>query len=52
MSRHQHANPPMALKKVYPPRKGNANRRIIGKGEDAKREYFLHATKGYRSFRR
>lgn len=52
MPRHQHQRPPMPLKAAAVTKKGSAYRRIIGKGEDKKREYVLHATKGYRSFRK
>jgi hypothetical protein len=30
-------------------KKGTPHAKIIAKGKDDKREYFLHATKGYRS---
>lgn len=52
MARHQHKRPPMRLKAVAVTKQGSAYRRIIGKAEDERREYSLHATKGYRSFRR
>ena len=31
-------------------KKGTPHCKIIAKGKDSKREYFLHATKGYRSY--
>ncbi len=33
------------------PRRGTENRRIVAKGEAIGREFYLHATKGYRSYR-
>jgi hypothetical protein len=51
MMRHQHKRPHGALVRSKPASKGKAYRRIIGKLVTPGREYFLHATKGYRSFR-
>lgn len=54
MKRHQHDRPTKPLTKRAGLSKGKAYRRIIGKlvvdGIHG-REYFLHATKGYRSYR-
>lgn len=52
MSRHQHKRPPIALVPAKVTSKGSNYRRIIGKAEDAKREYSLHATKGFRAYRK
>lgn len=52
MKRHQHQRPPKPLAATGVTKKGSAYRRIIGKIEDKKREYSLHATKGYRSYRK
>jgi len=49
--RHQHKRPAMRLQFVKPPRKTVAYRSIVARGEDNGREYYLHATKGFRSFR-
>ena len=49
MKRHQHIRTEYSLTKLSSPRKGTPNRRVIAKYEDSTREYFLHATKGYRS---
>lgn len=50
--RKQHHRPPCALEKRAVRSRGIANRRIIGEAISGDREYRLHATKGYRSFRR
>lgn len=52
MTRHQHKRPPMPLAKVKTTSKETLYRRIVAKAENEKREYSLHATKGYRSFRK
>lgn len=48
-------NVPPSLTKLRDPRnsakKGTQNRRIVAVGEKDGREYYLHATKGYRSYR-
>lgn len=50
--RHKHKKPLINLKTVPVTAKGTFNRRICAEGFDDKREYSLHATKGYRSYRK
>lgn len=49
MARHKHKRTDKTLNSVPTSRKGTINRKIIAAGQDDKREYTLHATKGYRS---
>lgn len=52
MKRHRHRRTPKLLATVAVAKKGSAYRRIIGNAEDDKYEYSLHATKGFRAYRK
>lgn len=50
--RKHHRKPPGQLLKLNPPTKpGAIMRHVVAGGEEGGREYYLHATKGFRSRR-
>ena len=49
--RHIHRRCPVALDRKVPLRKRSIDRSIIAVTEHKGRQYVLHATKGYRSYR-
>lgn len=52
MRRHKHKRTKALLPRVAnPTKKGSFDRHIIMGGNDTKRDYLLHATKGYRSYK-
>lgn len=50
MKRHKHKRTPFPLVQEATSSKGEANRKIIRSRKEKGRDYFLHATKGYRSY--
>ena len=49
--RHKRRRSPVPLRAIKPPSKGKFGHRLVAKVVHEGREYFLHATKGYRSGR-